>query len=236
MEGYFLVADILGFKNIIENSSKDNLSSRINEWITLVEKAAQKHSIKKYLLVSDTLFVATPLSAEGLESIILMAKYLLEEGLSNSIPLRGAITHGSFEWGKLVYGKAVIEAYNIEKNQNWIGITCSTEIPHANLHWGEDKLICYSAPMKTGFITWHPVVSWDIPTYRKLSQLLVKKGLVPQKGDCKITYEWIERINNTISFRIYKKVIKKNNLSYGEMHGISSMEYLENYIDRTIGS
>lgn len=236
MQGYFLLADILGFKNIIENIPEDNLSTRIDEWISLVKIAVEKYSIKKYLLLSDTLFVSTPSSVDGFESIILMAKYLLEEGLLRSIPLRGAITHGSFEWGHFVYGKAVIEAHNIEKNQNWIGITCSTDIPLASLHWGEEKLICYSPPMKTGLTTFHPVVSWDIPPYSELSNLLAKKGLVPKGKNCKVSYEWIERINNTVAFRIYKDVIKKNNLSYDKMHGISSMAFLENYVDNTLNS
>ncbi len=234
MQGYFLLADILGFKNIIENIPEDNLSTRIDEWISLVKTAVDKYSIKRYSLLSDTLFVSVPSSVDGLESIILMSKYLLEEGLLRSIPLRGAITHGSFEWGHFVYGKAVIDAHNIEKNQNWIGITCSTDIPLESLHWGEKKLICYSPLMKTGLLIFHPVVSWDIPTYSDLCNLLAKKGLVPKGNNCKVSYEWIERINNTIIFRMYKNIIKKYNLSYDEMHGISSMAFLENHIYKAL--
>ncbi len=232
MRGYFFIADILGFKNIIKNIPKAKVSSRISEWITLVETAAKKYSIKKYSLLSDTLFVAVPSNPKNFENIILMGKYLLEKGILKSIPIRGAITHGNFEWGDLVYGKPIIEAHDIEINQNWIGITCSEKIPKADLHWGEDKLICYSPPMKTGTATFHPVISWDIPTYERLSNLLVKKGLAPKGKKKKISYEWLTRIDNTIEFRIYKKAIRKNNLSYDKMHGISSIAYLDNFIDK----
>ncbi|MCK4724302.1 MAG: hypothetical protein KAT29_00795 [Anaerolineales bacterium] len=40
MIGYFFVADILGFGNIVRNSNKVDLLARINSWTTLVDSLA----------------------------------------------------------------------------------------------------------------------------------------------------------------------------------------------------
>lgn len=57
-----------------------------------------------------------------LKKLIHFAKKLLEDGLSQKFPIRGAISYGQFNWGNhLVYGRAVINAYKIEKMQKWIG-------------------------------------------------------------------------------------------------------------------
>lgn len=124
MEGYILITDILEFSKIIKNLSDQNLSEKIKIWPNLIKTLISRHQEFKYSLLSDTLFVTAPSTPEGLHTLIEFAKKLLEEALNKSFPLRGAISHGSYEWASdMIYGKAVLKAHELEKNQQWIGIT-----------------------------------------------------------------------------------------------------------------
>lgn len=90
--GYFLIADILGFSQIVTNLTFEELDKRINEWVILVKETAAKYEIKEYQLLSDTLF----LSIEGQDNnsfkvLINFCKELLVcGGLEKSIPIKGS--------------------------------------------------------------------------------------------------------------------------------------------------
>src|SRR5258706_5887148 len=112
--GYFLIADVLGFGRIVRNSPGVALDDRIQEWVNLVESTASKFGIGKLQLISDTLFVSVPSASEELVKLLDFSKQLLADGIEQSFPLRGAIVHGTFAWGKLTYGPAVISAHELE--------------------------------------------------------------------------------------------------------------------------
>ena len=57
MNGYFLVADILGFGEIIKNTPDSELPYRIGERVELVECLCENHEISNYQVISDTLFI-----------------------------------------------------------------------------------------------------------------------------------------------------------------------------------
>ena len=94
MASYFLVADILGFSNIMENLKDEEQTRRIYGWIELVEETRRKTGIKEIQLISDTLFVKEEDSIHGLRRHLQFARLLLDDGVAKSIPLRGAIVHG----------------------------------------------------------------------------------------------------------------------------------------------
>lgn len=118
MEGYFFIADLLGFRRIVQNSTEETLPQRVMAWVDLIETTAGKCGIKQIQLISDTVFAATESSADGLQRLVSLAHGLLSDGLKQSLPVRGAITHGSYEWGRLTYGKAVIRAHGLEMAQD----------------------------------------------------------------------------------------------------------------------
>lgn len=55
--GQILIADILGFSNIVRNLNGEELNSRIKDWTDLVDGLSKKYELKEYQLLSDTLFL-----------------------------------------------------------------------------------------------------------------------------------------------------------------------------------
>lgn len=114
--GYFFICDVLGFSNIVTNSSEHELSGRVQAWVTLSTAAAKKVGVKGMQLISDTLFASAPSTSEGLGQLVSYAQTLLTDGVPQSLPIRGALSHGLFESGQLTYGKAVIAAHRLESS------------------------------------------------------------------------------------------------------------------------
>lgn len=224
MEGYILVADLLGFSNIIENSSDEKLLLRISDWVQLINDVAAKSEITKHQLISDTVFAAVESNPESFGALVNFARQLLQEGIKRSFPIRGAISHGLFEWGKLIYGKAVIKAHKLEMSQNWIGITCDHQLPHLDGLWGINSVICYPPPMKSGLISVHPVISWDVPEFTSLVRYLTKGGLI-KDGEL-IGWEWAEKVNNTVQFGMYRCFLQRQGISGHHFHGILPIQVL----------
>ena len=81
MTGYFFIADLLGFSNIVRNSSDSELTTRINGWTTLVDSLANQIGIKDIRLMSDTVFAFTDSSSDGLKKLIEFSHLLLSHGV-----------------------------------------------------------------------------------------------------------------------------------------------------------
>lgn len=224
MDGYFLTADLLGFRNIVKNSSDDELSARVTKWISLVEASATDPSVRQIQLISDTVFAACESSAEGLSAIVSFARSLLQNGASASLPVRGAITHGSFEWGKLTYGKAVIKSHQLESNQDWIGIACDNAMPHLESMWHHDRLICYPPPLKTGSVMLSPVVAWDVPAFEELTAALTSNGLT-SKGE-HLSWPWAQKVRNTVEFGVYLKMVRESKIDPGKFVGLLPIQLI----------
>lgn len=228
MDGYFFIADLLGFGNIVRNSTSSELLERTARWTNLIDSLAKRYSIDNVQLISDTAFLSTESSSDGLKKLIKFARSLLNEGVPSSLAIRGAITHGEFHWGRLTYGKAVIEAHEIELSQNWIGVSCSSSLPHITNHWGYDSLIAYPTPFKQGPITIRPVVDWNIPRSSLLLKYLLGEGLV-RDGES-IPWALGEKLNNTVQFSIYKEVSKSTDASVDSFQWATGMDMIEGAI------
>ncbi|MCX7071289.1 MAG: hypothetical protein NTW01_09895 [Gammaproteobacteria bacterium] len=215
--GYFLVADVLGFSAMLANSSHTEFDARMSQWVELVEAATKKSGVDKFSLFSDTVFAAVPSTVEGANALINLSRLLLSEGLTNSFMVRGGIAHGTFTWGRVSYGRAIIDAHKLESRQNWVGIACQGKLPHAVELWGANRLVCYLPPMKSGLMQGQPVVSWDIPDATELIALAMKSNAV-KDGEA-IAWDVGEQLNNTLLFRSYLYVLQKENLDPSLFHG-----------------
>lgn len=215
--GYFLVADLLGFGKIVKNCQEQTLNERIAEWTNLVDSTASLHGINHLQLISDTLFAGAPSTVEGLSGLLSFSRDLLSRGFEKSFPIRGAIVHGEYVFGKLTYGRAVIAAHELEQAQNWIGITCAPDLPDIETLWSLDLVVCYPAPLKRGPMKLHPVVSWPVPPTERLMRLLTGGGLT--RGQEVITWELGEKANNTILFRLYQEILHKRKMNCSRFHG-----------------
>jgi hypothetical protein len=211
-QGYFFIGDVLGFKNIIQNSKDSFLDGKVDGWLRLVDEATEisKSRIKPQL-ISDTVFCKASADRAGLRSLISFARHLLNEGIRQSILVRGAITYGPYNWGRLTYGKAVIAAHELEMAQDWIGVACS-ELPDQDSCWGNDGLVCYPAPFKAGSIKLHPCVVWDVPSDDELVKASTAFPLT-RAGE-ELQNPWRQRLRNTATFGSYVR-----GLTVGELWG-----------------
>ena len=168
MKSFILVADILGFSNVVSNLPPDNLSERMDAWVCLVQQTKCDTKIDRVKLVSDTIFAQVADSEDGMKRLFRFSKLLLERGLENSFFIRGAISHGEASWSnELIFGKAVLDAHRLESSLDWVGIAC-TEIDK-ELPWSWDLACRYPAPQKgrekvlsVPVIVWTPPDSFDI--------------------------------------------------------------------------
>ena len=211
MKSFLLVADVLGFSNIVSNLSHDNLSERMGTWVSLVEETRDETGIKRMQLVSDTLFAQEVDSKDGLERLFRFSKLLLERGMENSFPIRGAITHGEVSWDEdLIYGEAVVEAHRLERSLDWIGISCG-DLP--DVPWSWDLACCYLVPQKGNEKAKFSVaIPWT--THEKKTSEFRGKwasgGLLKNRED--ITWAIYSKLFNTLLFEKYVRQCMEENL------------------------
>ncbi len=230
-DGYFFCGDVLGFKEIVMNLDSETLNKRINEWILLIEEVAKNNNIEKYQLISDSIFAALD-SNEDPTKLIKFARDLLERGVSKSFPVRGAICYGDFSWGKVVYGKAVIEAYKYEQKQNWIGILvdniCADRFASNTTNTASIGLVTYPVPMRQEKIMLFQTISWKVPTFEELAKYLTCGGLGGQPGFGKVLdWDWGEKIGNTVIYGLYLMALEKNGKSREKFCGMHPVHFID---------
>lgn len=219
MKSYLLVADVLGFSNIVSNLDHNDLSLRIETWTSLVEEVRQEKDIKHIQLISDTIFVQEEDSEDGLKRLFQFSKLLLERGTENYFPIRGAITHGEVSWGEdLIYGEAVIEAHHLERSLDWIGIACKEQfIDIPWLPWSWDLACRYPVPLKKGSMTWFPGIIWNIPDELALFEKSTDEGLMKDEYE-KVRWEHFSKVMNTVIFSEYIYHAKREELDPSKFH------------------
>ena len=214
MNSYLLVADVLGFSRIVSNLDRAQLDLKINTWTSLVSKIREETSVKDLQLISDTIFVREDNSEDGLWRLLSFSKLLLEEGISQSFPIRGAITRGDVNWGSLIHGETVIQAHRLERSLDWIGIACSflDKIP-----WSWDLVCSYPAPKKSGELEDFAVVSWNIPEITMLTDLWTSGGLFKDDKEI-VLWESYSKFMHTVIFANYVSSARKKKLDPKEFH------------------
>lgn len=130
---YLLFLDILGFRELVKSRSTQEIYAVIDSVLRAFRRWEELNGLLKTIYFSDTIiFYQEPkgygpwafLDVYGIGAMVLSA--LLAAG----IPARGAISFGEFEVESdsagrhlIYYGRALIEAYEAEKSEKWIGIT-----------------------------------------------------------------------------------------------------------------
>jgi len=128
-EGFVALLDVLGFSNMVAG---ENAPTKIYEYQKYLEETlADDHAEGvRYVAFSDTIVITTHGDRpEHFLNLVRRCSGLLGFMLQKEIPLRGAIARGFYARGALqnsesvfVAGRAILDAYNFEKKQNWLGI------------------------------------------------------------------------------------------------------------------
>lgn len=228
---YFMVVDILGFSKIITNLNGDEQSQRIADWLELVETTSSEVSVEDTQLISDTLFAKEEDSVDGLARLLRFAKLLLERGLDKNFPLRGSIVHGDAAWGKLTYGDAVIEAHQLERSLDWIGVACAPHLPGMDQMWNWNLVAAYAVPRKSARNQIMPAIAWEVPETLELVRRATGNGLFAE-GD-PIPWETIGKLERTIQFGMYLRIGKSASWDPQRYRGLFPMHLIETYVTGT---
>lgn len=221
---YCYVGDVLGFSDMVtELTSEEDKelapeqkakflpfarALRVKSWVELVTKGIDEYKIPNYHFVSDTVFAGTEYTRDGLKRLMDFSKYLLEEGIRDSLPLRGGIACGDVEWGdKISFGTAIIKAHKLETDQEWIGTCCEPDLPGLDELWDFQRVFCYPAPMKNEkLLTHRPVIAWHVPTYAELRNKTSECAI----RHINVDWKYDTMIRNTMLFSFCQKLINGN--------------------------
>ena len=130
---YLLFLDILGFSQLVETKSVQEIYGIIDESLKAFGEWEKMNGLFKTIYFSDTFIFYQDPKGYGnwaFLDIYAIGAMLLSALLAKGIPARGAISFGEFEVNfdttgrhQVYFGKALIEAYTAEQREKWIGIT-----------------------------------------------------------------------------------------------------------------
>ena len=135
--------DILGFKNMVEKNSHEDLMEIYEEYLyenlNLTDKffdpiykfitpEEEKNSldIRTFVISDSIILIQNDMSQRGFLNLIAKCQVLLSSSLADGIPLRGAISYGPVtiienQRGTTIVGRGLTKAYSLEAIQQWSG-------------------------------------------------------------------------------------------------------------------
>ncbi|PIR21171.1 MAG: hypothetical protein COV45_00055 [Deltaproteobacteria bacterium CG11_big_fil_rev_8_21_14_0_20_47_16] len=157
--------DLLGFKNLVKSPDPSKglawLLSEVEKIRICVERTVELEGWKlaEFAWFSDTIVFYTEDDSDiSLLGLVACVSRFLFESLGEGFPARGAITHGELHVGKGqgdIVGRALVDAYELEKKQDWCGAIIAPGILHQEqykkVRGSTVQLIVeYNAPLKHG--------------------------------------------------------------------------------------
>jgi hypothetical protein len=122
--GYVALLDVLGFRSIVAG---DHKNAAVIKYLTVITESL-KHTSVESIVFSDTIVLTKDgPDPENLRLLCQICSRLMLDLISANIPIRGAIAYGEFARSNIgasafLAGKPIIEAYEYEQKQNWIGM------------------------------------------------------------------------------------------------------------------
>jgi hypothetical protein len=127
--GFVALLDVLGFSNLVTGPSSHE---HLQEYLDAIEEAIdEKSSVTgiNFILFSDSIVISTKDdSAISLRTLLRTCSRAFGLLLEKNIAVRGAIAHGQYfreatGSGMFIAGRPIVDAYNLEKEQDWVGIS-----------------------------------------------------------------------------------------------------------------
>ena len=126
--GYVAMLDVLGFSDLL---ARDGEGDHLEKYLAHLGVALNDTVVGPpvdSVVFSDSIVLTTKDNSEAeLHALLLRCSRAFGLLLQNGIALRGAIAHGPFyrnvtPSGTFVAGRAILDAYNFERLQDWVGI------------------------------------------------------------------------------------------------------------------
>jgi hypothetical protein len=122
--GFVAMLDVLGFSALVSGDD-----DRLNSYVSCLQEVIGDPDASKveYVVFSDSIVLTTGKDVDSFQSLIQRCSHVLGLMLDKEIALRGAVAYGDYireknSGGVFVAGKAIIDAYNFEQQQDWVGI------------------------------------------------------------------------------------------------------------------
>lgn len=154
--------------------------------------------------ISDTIAIFTECTTDEASKAIEihgeLAHYAIRRSIRDDIPVRGAISFGSFAIQDNIFiGKAVDEAAAWHEYADWVGVHLT---PSAEFVFESDKAskiwVTYTPPNKRR-LTWRPhCVNWTVSWPDRNEEIVKLKGTFLRLGP--IVPEIADKFTNTLSF------------------------------------
>jgi len=167
--GAFGIFDILGFRHRLKSMPLTALRDRVVGALVSAAHSAEQivnrdlsrasfSAMEKlrWACFSDTVILWLPTGkrtpSDTVESLVYTSQLLLARTMWLKVPLRGAIAYGEcvVSQDPVYYlGKPVLEAYDMEKAQEWAGAVLA-QSASGQLDSGCSRTVTYDVPTKTG--------------------------------------------------------------------------------------
>lgn len=175
--------DLLGFKDKVMRKNHSEIYdelSKIAKAKKAIEQVSEKIDDTNYFNDSDIYIVSFSDSIvmfskndsyKNFEYFLVMLRYLFSDAIGQGIALKGGIAHGEISLNKseqIYFGQSIIDAYFIEEDVNYLGVTCHNSIDtylQSNANEVDKSLIMNGllfealTPLKCGKIT-HTNLDW----------------------------------------------------------------------------
>lgn len=132
---WFAYLDLLGFTNLVQTNSIQNVLPVYSEALERMQKACKLGKAKSGLInswFSDTFIIYTKSdSAEDFAHLESAARIFFQLLIIKGIPVRGCISHGklySQARQNIFIGPALIEAYKYGEALDWIGLCLAPSV------------------------------------------------------------------------------------------------------------
>lgn len=238
---YVALLDILGFKELASNNSHSDLIEIYRTFDRAIKNSLAGNNFTKNgpdlsktkvntMTISDSVILWTDnAEIDDFYMLLILVRDLLFHGFFCGLPFRGAIVIGplSYNYSKLVsnsqnhlatiFGKSIIESYEISSNQDWAGVIISDDAVADY----ESKVNRVVRPLNDPFLYYEPQTLYKKISLKALiKRKLIRQWQVPQKnGDNRVfhTVDWTTTKRNKYTeteikncFSKYNKMLKDN--------------------------
>lgn len=130
---YLLFLDVLGFTELVKTRGAEEVFETINGCIRAFERWEKLNGNFRLIYFSDSFILYQDPPGYGdwaFLDVYALTGMIVSALLAQGIAVRGAISYGEFHVGssgagrhQVYFGEALIEAYQAEQRENWIGVT-----------------------------------------------------------------------------------------------------------------
>lgn len=172
---------------------------------------------KQFFFSDSIILIANDDSYDSFLKLIIHSWRILQMFISFGMPLRGAISYGDIyinEKINLFLGESLTKAYDLELQQQWIGVIIDkSAVEKYNDIFNDDLLneVCleYDVPLKNGLKKRYKTLNWRF-------NMIVKDGtrsLFPINENTPDDVK--EKINNTLDYA-HAVILRKKTYLYGD--------------------